>query len=48
VSLPNYEVIMRLMIDGEVSRPFSAEIIVHGSQKEIVAHSTLQFALARS
>ena len=28
VSLPNYNVCMRLMIDGEVSRPFSAETIV--------------------
>jgi hypothetical protein len=28
VSLPNYNICMRLMIDGEVSRPFSAETIV--------------------
>ena len=28
VSLPNFNVYMRLMIDGEVSRPFSAETIV--------------------
>jgi hypothetical protein len=27
VSLPNYSICMRLMIDGEVSRPFSAETI---------------------
>lgn len=28
VSLPNYNVCMRLMIDGEVSRPFSAQTIL--------------------
>lgn len=31
VNLPNYNVIMRLMIDGEVSRPFSAETILDSS-----------------
>lgn len=30
VGLPNHSVCMRLMIDGEVSRPFSAETIVVG------------------
>ncbi len=30
VSIPNYNVCMRLMIDSEVSRPFSAETIVDG------------------
>lgn len=32
VSLPNYNVCMRLMIDGEVSRPFSAETIAPNVQ----------------
>jgi hypothetical protein len=27
VELPNYTIFLRLMIDGEVSRPFSAETI---------------------